>query len=1124
MKKGGYFVFIFVILLIGVVFISSQQSSTKDPEKYGEDVDLFLDLPPLAQENFLKSYMDEFINGLKESENLYKLIDGVYVSPPEKSMSDDSKTKLLRKVIREFEDEDIPLKILEGYMEKIKEENPELYNSYYLRNFDSLEFEINPETVDFLEWEDGMLVKKNELGEVEAFIDFNDIPRALKRIEIFKEGGDVKFIVTTKDDVSSKVIKFARGGLDRNMNIMRPDGNRFGSLTKGIKSMRWNYDSKKLHVTYYDLNGEEQEIELGKDIFNGEEGEQIMDILENGDYDLGEKVEKAIGSVKEQMVNGKIESYVEEFLRNLDDINIEATITDHVNLGYRRKDRDSKGIREEMEFIFDEKGELTIKASRDSTIVTTNGKGVPLAVLGGNQDYSSDMEVLFNRHGELVGAKSAEGVIFDATSHQAFDFKVDSDKMVGVNIVRSTIADAITRGDWQNVVDIVEKYIGLRDVTNKEELMKMMNRLGPEMKTEAIKVLRAYLQDPNLNTEVKNRIQDVVGIFEDSFRESAYEIAGSILGDRKTAEQILENPDVQSLLGRNQENVREALNELVQPENINVLLDYYRNPSDSNRDRITDLVRNSLEENIISYDAVASSSLAHDLSRQVSLFSPGEVSPDPQDLQGKLNEFFESPEFRDIVEQGVTDESYEAVVNKFSNGLYEHIEGMSAGDVILGDVIEENDVRRTIEIIYPQNEVAKLDQAFRSFYSDVQSAVDVASQIKPFIERTEAGLRTMKQGRFEDQLVIDMQLGDIEYIGDQRVEVNTLVPLNRVDINHQGGTASEDVFILRNNGNLVVWVDGAETHGNRLNGKASMNDIYSIVNEAHPEHQFRLVSRGETYNLFDASDPGRVVKSSDYGRATVVGAPLIGNIPILASRLDIERSANIKDIGSDPNAKISITNIAQGQARGFIAWIAGVNQKVAKEAMKNPQKLSEFVPKIQAQLTQQASAVRADFASAGGAPLVIQNINNANEWLSFADEYGLQISNRQFLQDQLDHGLLIAQDSTNQRFISQFQPVLNFLNSQTLPRGSSLVFTNNGISVGGNSITVQDGVDSSVFRQLMRGMAENPSLMTAHRTIPYGQTSGGSSAGNTRYYNSEGNPSSGYRCGSYGCGYYQYGG
>lgn len=1025
------------IIIIGIFYVTivsaltDEKIAEQNAYNYGKKIDDFLTLAHNVQSNIIEDNSGSFISGVLEtSGNLDKLShawsekkDTAYI------LSDDAKTKLFQELYKK--DKNFALTLVKKYLEKIQKDSPQVYDKYYRQLIQ--EFSIDETLIGKLKWQgDKLGFEKN--GKLEAWIDFGKIPAFTQKIDIKTDNdGKNKIFVGIADQNAGVVIKYSQGSINEEGFIVKPDGTVFGSKPYGVESIAWDPQTKKATVGYYDFEGNKQMFE-----------KEIPEIKA-----LRDKIIQLGGT-------DEILKKVDGFLLELGKVEINTPGSNQINLAYTRKDVTSSNAI--VEFDFTPEGDLHIKSGGGASVVSTDSQGDPALLLNPSKEYATltDAEFIFNKHGELKALKNAEGIIFDQKNLEYLTFSTGNE-LIGAKIARSSIAEAIARGDVSKILAAVEQ--------DSHIIERTLAREDLDYQLEAVKILQEQLKNPDLAIEMRNRIEDVSDKIRINIEQSSLQLLDSITRS-DGQESVLENHNVQFLIEKNKAQVQEALRSLTRPENVGLLLDYYSNPTDANRDKLNTLIGDSLKKYVESYNSVFSGTLVNAISNEVGGLNTQNVAQ----LQQKINGLLENRNFVDILESSFKTFDKTALRTNFENMLRD-----SGGNVQLSE-----------------ESLGKIMQSYDTLAGKVSTAVDKSR--RQFFERIKTDLTHIGKTDYPTQLLIDTDAGQILYSGKERVNINTKVPLQQVIVNHEGRTADEisrksgDVFILESNGNPVVWIDGDKNYAPRKNF-GGIEKIELINNLNKPEGELTAYSDGRTYSVINPRDPSQVkYLYNQYGYLHVSipnpPIPVISYQDLLTHHLSFTRNKNIADIGDDTQARIDLAvigNAAGNDAHGLIfrQGILGpiVDEKASSQAQE------EFANKL-AQIPQERERILSEQVRPGldklvenmlkeqgggdvpkGREKIREMQTTVSQILSLSDANGVVIPRR----TAIDDGTKILGMAESGELQKQVIRLADWALQQNINRGTRIQLVNDPvkpyIQIGQNRYA---NLEPALFRQILR--------------------------------------------------------
>jgi len=1081
-------VLIIVIILGSVSFVisqSSEEEKLKEAYEYGKEIGKFVDEPIGVQEYIIEdeALRRKFIEGLVGSiegndENFKKLVDS-WLDRHEQG-NRDGEFKLSKKVkdvlFKELikRDKNFAKKFAKRAIERLKR-NEEFGEKYFSNDFK--EFIIDSKFLDKLEWEGSKLGVRGEDGKLFAWIDFNDLPAHISKIEIRQtKKGDMpgnlnkesEFVLEFGDS-NSKIV-YNSGGYDFYGFIVDVNGKRFGKNPLGIKSVKYDQENKKFTVGYDDFEGNSQTLEidlskLGEGVGEAEKLDSLMDILSDQRFSrfwelkYGESFDKdglkeIIRDIRElgempksdletpstgipevdellDLKTYKLEKYFEEIENRF--MNLKIPTTNTINLAHMRKGFEGDS---EIKFGFNKDGSLEIYAKGGAVAVSTNIKETAGLMMG--QDLKSEDPGFFkyNKLGELLETKNSEGIIFDDEGRGKMVFNIGNE-LTDMRIVRSTLAAAATSLDAQKAVESLAPLIQAALISQDPKAIK-----------SALDSIKRMSENPYIEVETMNRLAEFYDKTKENLMERSKEIQEFVeksLGE--SYKDITENPNFPELEQVTLEQTQKALNELTKPENIQKIVDHLTDPENEQyKDDVDTLIQKTLGNYVDAYGSVLSSDV---VSRVIDVLPKGRVNE--QAIKDSINEFIQG---QNIV----------SAVRESSNTDYEKV------------------LKEQLELIVTgaENKLRELDPEARILNKEklVNDAMGKVTQIISLVESKEKELQSEFQEQlmkdlmnigqrggdepFKPRLYLDVETGQVFFGGNGDVSVDTRMDLSKVSVFHDG---SKGEFELNSYGKTLARFKGSDTYA-PTHGVGKTVSVASIINEKNKNNGLMVLANGYEYDVISPGDSSRIKKVlSHYGTLRVTGIPLLGYLPILTHHLSITRDESVTDPGLDPNAGVKLTIIGKSQSMGifgrggFIARIINgfVDKKISGELANVD---FERARQLEGMINKELASFREGDASKT-LGLVAQT---GSDFLKFADNSGIKnIPQRQAINDAIELSQFAIGE--NKELEQEMKRFFEWLRAQKVYRGMELEIKGDHVRFGNNVYRPENKV---FLRQMMR--------------------------------------------------------
>jgi len=1013
MKRGINVFFIFVILLL--ILVSAVIIGAAIPGDANDDGKLDdKELEELLNSNpkFLSSILNDdkkleaFMKALKTSGNEDKLIDlWIEKKDGESVLGDGAKNKIWQYVSKSGDSDS------NKYLKKIADRLiKKTYEGMKVGNKEAGIDAVNIKNPEKLEWQGNKLGMKKD-GEFNLWLDLEKMPIWLKEISF----EDDKFNLKFDTGRVIKNVKLSGGTIGENGQIIGPNGKIIGTyMNENLKSIVFDSQKKEFTVTF-DFKGEDKTLILGLEDVNPEKRELINNILNDPN----------------------LKKYADKILSNVNGLGIDyryggtgLPVQDMLNVLYGEGN-----VEETIEISFDEYGDPKVDLSHGGTLVTTDPKGVVKNYY--NQWYSENGVAtgldsngvepgifLFEANGEIRAAQN--GVVSVMGMGSAY---VSRKELVGVDIVKNSFVEALARGDSGAVLEAVyKKGADIIDIDALKDQFLTNGKLDLEgIQTQLIELLREELDNPNLKTEMKNKIQDgldaVIANYEKSSENLLDYFVGENIEDSRIREGISETKE------RAANKLLTAL--LSDPQKTKNLLEF--KDKDETNEFIRTLLRRAISDEALGSDLISS-------------------------VNNQLNKDAEfGKKFREEIkkifgvgaDENINTAKYQSYINKIieETDFYE-------------DIHSEQNLRTTLISRFDENDVSTEDQ--ENLVSIVTALVeDAKSKVISERERIQRDLLSdMSDGKetayggkdkYSNKVVIDTYFREVYAFGNRAIAFDAKTPLNQFTATstRTGSDNPLDTIQLWSGGNPIAVFDGAQTSTSRIVRNYPYASINKIVNtQDSANHYLKLEKRG--WNGYSLHDPQQLVRSSQYITTGLIRAnPFVG--------ISISKPID-EDIGSNSESKIvlfdsidQITGIFGGRLKRRLinrfmpeGYIAGLIS----------QRLSQYIDPGYDRVVERF----------GGQDNLDNGLNMANQFFKFAAE----------------NGASAPQAITDAAFVVQhresIKTLLNFMQqSSSGNRHNDITITPSYFEVSGQKITHftdKNGNQQSLtptLRTLMRG-------------------------------------------------------
>lgn len=1103
MKKGvklltiliGIVIVIMLSLsLINYTFAQSNDDEDKQKaEEYGENIDEFLANEDDI-EHYISFYPEEFIKGVKKNpEGTKKLVELFMLKEGDKfRISDKAKNKLWDIIIKDK-------KLLKEFAEKARERLSKTYKGFFDEPLK--EFSIDEKSLQRLEWRGSKLGIIGIDGELRGWIDFDDLPAYTENIQIKDVNGKTQFGL----GYSGFMKRFDSGSIDFEEFIVAPNGVRFGSNIMGLKNIKYNQETGKFEIDYYDIDGKEQSFELSKDDLGDASLDKhfanLLDIIDDDKFKSSYKAQFGVDLDKEGLkkimddvavlreklkkldiksiqdasskknwnkippeMQGDIEKTkqdlsvvkdeIEKMLLNLQErfSQLQIPTANNINIGFLKKGSKTG----EIFFSFDEDDGLVIKAKDGAVAVSTliNGKGG--LGISANPDTGKEGEFHYNFIGELVAHKNAEARIFGADGIDRAIVK-SYDDLTEIRLIRSSIADAIASGDWNKLLNSIEYHSDI--------ISNILIQQDPKKIRESIKLLESQITNENLEFEVRNRIYDAVDTLKRSLVLQTQEMVEKMFDDktRETFSETFSDQNVVRLREMTLQQTKNALRRLTEPKNAELITAYLtdkKNPY--KKEAYETLIKDTLKEYVKGYETVLDSSISDSIIE--GLLTVNEDTYSESEIIANINDFIDSSDLSLSVEGNI-------------------------------EVYTPELIRRHIDSVLAKSGLSDRSQrdALSSSMTDLirNAVLAIDEQKKVALDRVLSDIAESSNYENRNILFLDVETGELIYYGENKASVDIKMPLRKVNIKHRDTGDKNSNFELTSFGYPIATFKGDETHAPRnFKGQGRIANIASIVNLNIPEHELMTLSYGQKYGIFDTkSSEGKNnlrYITNHYGSLTVVGIPLAGYMPIITHQVSYIKDILQGDPGLDPYAKLQFNLIlqpAREAPRGglFSRLFNRIANRVAAKKIG-----SDAIPKAQQQLYGSMEEIKSDFG-----PMVDQYLDEygiagvagassqlSTDVLNYAKNNGVDIPNEPAIRDLVSIVDIVGNPDEVKSQVYGFVQFVQRNVGQIRP-GMSFVVSNKGIQMGNRLYT---GFDDAVMRQIMREADAWHHILPSHFT------------------------------------------
>jgi hypothetical protein len=1027
MKKVGINLIIVVItiLLINLAIAPSNPAPTPQPtptpeeinaaKYYAENLEKFLAIDRQESKLQYNEQIQAFLDSLKSSGNeeaFYEAWTEYNEDKPETTDTDESKIpkisdKAKNQIWQYLAKQEKPL--AQDYLKKLAQKSFEKkykdieWNDDIKRGIDKVILS-DPSK---LKWHGNKVGFENEQGKLTTWLDMENIPNWVKEIKTTENGFDL----TLNTGQGNWNLDFNQGSVGSLLEAIGPNGNTIGvHRNNGLTGIEYNKETKEFRATY-NFFGDPREVKFKLDDLTPKVRAELDELIENNPE-------------KKEMLNNVLEKIQDNVGLNL--LSKEAK----TKYGLAHENTLSFAIQNpegsKISLSYDEAGKPQIKTNDKATFATLNSnldiertyKTLP----GKNEGTFS-----FDKQGNLL---EGTGVRVESVGFAS----IDAEEKTGFHIIRSTLADAIARGDEKAVVESVIKDYKLIE-------RKLNGNI--DLQTELVKILDHELKKEGTSIETKAKLQEAREFYTENIRQAVRNIGEYLITGGET---LIE--------GSEQSKARDAFLQIAESE-IEKQVEYLlKNPEELQKLISADTkeaskVAQKLLGNIVSSPEVRSR-LGGDFLRNTLQQYLGTSIDTQNELQGIVG--------------GVNFQKY--LESKLSNQK----------------TASSNDMVDSIIAEYPLLEGQKdaITNIIQKATQKIDSEVDkISEDPKDLLNNLE---KRMKGN--SNFVVLNEDRKNI-YAKGQNLQIEAISPLNKfiVENTATGTYDPAKATHLYNRGNHVLSFYGENTYTTRVvesNQNFEFASINEIINgKKSTNNRVILNNPNGYYEIYDPSDLFRKQYASG-GNAHTTKSFLFFtfdiNIPFTSATSEVV-SPRETDIGEVEGAGITINRNTQPHPTGAFK---GAKTKGFYEGMNakypNGVPLSEelgtpiyngFHQQMQSRINQ-----------AGGKIAFNQDIAKTQKYITHLQNLGISV----------------PLEATDQVYLAQhpesFDRVYNFFNSLALPNGGSVEIRNNHISVYGNGPSGQttytldtSNVHPSVFRSIMREIQKNPSRLQNYQYI-----------------------------------------
>jgi len=1029
MKKESRFVIslgcimllVLVVLNVGFVFSATavpgdlngdgKVDAEDEAYKYGMDLNEFLKKSPNFQKRILEKHLDSFMKGLsKDGKGTDKILELWFKKDDEDKslLGDEMKNKLWQSFVKSENTDSneylmkIANKLFDEKYKDMKWKDPSKVGIK----------EVVLENPENLIWKGNKIGLTDDEGNLKLWIDLENIPRWMTKIKFDGEKFDLEF----NTGYGTKKVKINGGSIGLSGELIGPNGKVIGvHMGEGIKSIIYNNEKKQFEIKY-DFDGKEETLTLSEKDLPKEIRKNLMGFVNAGGV-VGDEIRKALGNLDGMGVN---------FRDNEGGVAAQNVL----NVLYGG----NKDKAEVIEVEYDDKGNPEIRVSDGGTIVTINSQGQVERTYThwateGDEDYTKDEKGIFrfSSSGEI---KAAQNAILDVVGFGQTHFS--RDELIGVDIIRNSLVDAVLRGDEKAILEAVFKKgagiveelglsLSLQELQQEGYKLSLDGTNLQKVQIQLMDILTRELKDENLKIEYKTKIQDALNILTSNLEQSGSNLIESMLsgvGGSLTDEQradLIEGPRKLAI-----EELESAMGQILSnPDEIKKLL--ISQKEGATNEYIKAYLKSRINPNL---QTPGANEILDFISKTRAEFGlePGMTS---EELETKINGFIDSPNYHKMIAEAIE----------------------KVGDSSAGSSTLEADINTALKNFFnsqnvlantPSGDKESMAGAIAGLVSEANGKIQ--EERRSLQQRLKDDFRIREEGveykpEYENRVVIDTYLNEVYVKSDKVVIFDSDIPLNefRAESTRKEGDHTESVIQLWSRGNKVATFDGEKTRVERIGGQRDYASIERIVN-GRTGDVLKLGTDSYGYSLYD---PLKLVHKSSgllsigWRRAhsilqTTVMGPLEG------------------DIAANPDSSVTMTVGGSTLiSRLIMKFAGGIPVSPHESAIKNG---IDFI-------------IQGLRDMAGGEQKLNGRFNQIDGWISQIEETGAEVPQ------------IITDTYYVSKNLRELDQLANFIgNTQNLQSGSQVVFTGTYISIDGRKLEV----NPAIHRSVLRAVAANP--------------------------------------------------
>ncbi len=1022
-------IILLTLILINLTLINSEEQ-IKDIDNngiidekdiayhYGKNLDDFIIQKETIRESVLKNEESrkEFLKAVESSEENKKKFIELWSKKDNQNkplISDKSKNSLWQQIVKNEKSED--------YLKQIT-------NNLFHKSYDSQEEiqKITLQNPEKLVWQENKIGIKNNEDELTLWLDLEKTPFWMREINFNGENFDCKFNTGTK----IKNIKFSGGTIGKSGELIRPDGKRVGAqMNEGIQSIKYDNANKQFIVKYNFMNGEAKTLTIGESDLTSEVRNQLM------------------GTIND---NGEVGKIIRDVLGKVDNLGIDFRQADKggvptqnmLNVLYEGESKPNNGP-ETIEINYDENNNPKVDVKNSGTLVTTNAHG-EIERIYEQWAYNEGSEneagaFVFDSTGEIKAAQN--GMIHVRDVGTAYTSRVE---LIGVNIARNSLVDAIARNDQKAVLEAVfakgEKIVddlgaslSIREVLDAGYEVGSPEKNLAKVQQELLGILKQELENPELAIEYKTQIQSAIQKITSNLEQSGKNLLEYSFTRGKEQSQLTESERkiIQETTKSAANEIKSAITDLLSdPEQLKNLVKYNQKTitnSNGEKETIYEYYGNNEETNkfLREYLKQRTSSIVDTFGTNTPVETMNSVLYELKDLIGQQESL-----------------SNNAELIKKINAEIDKIDFQKEVETAIGQSKKQQNSEWKSSL---QSQISTILSPHLDNPQPISSAIsslvsEVEEKIKQETQDLQNRLRqdfTEQDSKYKNNIYIDTYLNKVEVESDKVVIFDTINPLNefKATSTRKQSDHEESVIQLWANGNRAVVFDGTETKVERINGQNYI-DIEKITNTRTGD----ILKLSNTYYGYKIYDPSQLVMKSNnlmsvgWRRAhpifqTIVQGPIEG------------------DIATNPDSKVEIilgSNNPTLLTRIGFRIVGGIPVSEQSEIMKQGI----------------ATAIQSLKDSAGGEENFQNSFNEVNNFFNEIESTGAKIPQ------------LITDTAYMAEHLDELNKIADALAS-TPPLGlrDKIVITGTYMQIGG-SRKIQ--MSPEIHRMILRATAANP--------------------------------------------------